>query len=95
MPVVPEQPPEPGGTSRGAVVVGDDEDAVADPSPPGRFGEIRLARERMASLPLDREVGELLAEERRARNVALEVEVSAGLPPVELVRAVDELVLDQ
>jgi hypothetical protein len=77
------------------VVVGDDEHTVADPGPPGRLGEVLRARKRVASLPLDREVGELLAEERRARDVGLEVEVSAGFPPVELVRAVDELVVDQ
>jgi len=49
----------------------------------------------MAPLPFDRHVGELLAEERRAGNVCLEVELAPGFPAVELVGAVDEAVLDQ
>jgi hypothetical protein len=49
----------------------------------------------MAALSLDREVGELDAEERRAWNVRLEVELTPDLPAVELVGAVDEAVLDQ
>jgi hypothetical protein len=77
------------------VVVRDDEDPVADPRAPGGDHEVLLAREWMASVPLDREVGELDPEKRRARNVPIEVQVSARLPAVELVGAVDEAVFDQ
>jgi hypothetical protein len=49
----------------------------------------------VAALALDREVGELDAEERGAGNVGFQVQVAPGLPPVELVRAVDEPVVDQ
>jgi hypothetical protein len=49
----------------------------------------------MPSLPFDREVGELLPEERRARDMRLQVQLPARLPAVELVGAVDEAVLDQ
>jgi hypothetical protein len=47
------------------------------------------------SLPFDREVGELLAEECGARDMRLEVQLPTRLPAVELVGAVDEAVLDQ
>jgi hypothetical protein len=46
-------------------------------------------------LPLDREIRQLDAEERRAGNVSLEVELPTRLPPVELVGAVDEEVVGQ
>jgi hypothetical protein len=92
---VPEEPPEPGGAARGAVVVCHHEDAVRDPRPPRRSREGILPRQRVAALALDRQVGELDAEERRAGDVGLEVEVAPGLPAVELVCAVDEAVVDQ
>jgi hypothetical protein len=72
------------------VVVRDDEDAVADPGPPGGGREVVVARQRMAALAFDRQIGQLDAEKRRARNVRLEVELPPGLPAVERVRAVDE-----
>ena len=95
MPVVAQQPPEPRRTAGTAVVVGDDEHAVADPSARGRGGKVLPARQRMPSLPFDREVGELLPEERRARDMRFQVQLPARLPAVELVGAVDEAVLDQ
>jgi len=49
----------------------------------------------MTPLPLDREVGELDTEERRRRDVRLEVQLPARLPAVELIGAVDEAVFDQ
>jgi hypothetical protein len=49
----------------------------------------------MPALPLDREVGQLDAEEGGAGDVRLEVQLPAGLPAVELVSAVDEAVVDQ
>jgi hypothetical protein len=49
----------------------------------------------VASLPLDREVGELDAEEGSSGNVRLEIQLSTRLPAVELVGAVDEAILDQ
>jgi len=49
----------------------------------------------MPTLPFDREVRELDAEERGPGNVRLEVQVPSGLPAVELVGAVDEPVVDQ
>jgi hypothetical protein len=93
---VPEQPPEPGGAARAAVVVGDDEDVLADPGPGRRGGERLCARQRVAALPLDYEVGEVVdAEERRTRDVGLEVRLPPGLDPIERVRAVDEQVRAQ
>jgi hypothetical protein len=77
------------------VVVGDDEDPLADPGTPGGGREVLVARQRMSALPLDREVGELDAEKRRARDVRVEVQLPTRLPAIELVGAVDEAVLDQ
>jgi hypothetical protein len=77
------------------VVVGDDEHALPDPCPADRRRERLRARERVSPLAFDREVGELVAEERCARNVRLEVQLLPRLPAVELVGAVDEPVLDQ
>jgi hypothetical protein len=77
------------------VVVGDDEHAVADARPARRRSEGVFTGQRVAALALDREVGELGAEERGAGNVGPQVEVAPGLPAVELVRAVDEPVVDQ
>jgi hypothetical protein len=39
------------------VVVRDDEDAVADPGPPGGGREVVVARQRMAALAFDRQIG--------------------------------------
>jgi hypothetical protein len=48
------------------------------------------------ALPLDGQVGELIdPEERRTRNMLVEIGVAAGLDPLERVAAVDELVTDQ
>jgi hypothetical protein len=77
------------------VVVGDDEYALADPRATRGGREIVLARQRMAPLPLDREIGQLDAEKRSAWNMRLEIQVTTRLPAVELVGAVDEAVLDQ
>jgi hypothetical protein len=77
------------------VVVRDDEHSITDPRTACGGREVLLARQRVAPLPLDREVRELDAEKRRAWNVRLEVELAPGLPAVELVGAVDEAVLDQ
>jgi len=92
---VAQQPPQPRRAAGTAVVVGDDEHAVGDSRPPGRGREVLPARQRMPSLPFDREVGELRAEESGARDMRLEVQLPARLPAVELVGAVDEAVLDQ
>jgi hypothetical protein len=78
------------------VVVGDDEDALADPGPPGRRGKCVRAREGVPSTPLDPQIREIVdPEERRARNVLLQVRLAPGFNPVERVAAVDELVADQ
>jgi hypothetical protein len=78
------------------VVVGDDEDALADSGPADRRGEGIGGRQRVAPLPLDRQVGQLVdPEERRAGNVRVEVALATGLDPGEVVAAVDEAVLDQ
>jgi hypothetical protein len=77
------------------VVVRDDEHPLADARTPCRGREALLARQRMPTLPLDREVGQLDAEEGCAGNVPLEVQLTTGLPAVELVGAVDEAVVDQ
>jgi hypothetical protein len=50
----------------------------------------------VAALTLDGEIGQLVdAEERRARDVSLEIRLPPGLDAVERVAAVDEAVLDQ
>ena len=50
----------------------------------------------MPPLALDREIGQLVdAEERRARDVSLEVRLPPSLDAVEGIPAVDEAVLDQ
>jgi hypothetical protein len=78
------------------VVVRDDEDPVTDPGPPGCSHKRLLARERVPALPLDGQVGELIdPEERRTRNMLVEIGVAAGLDTFERVAAVDELVTDQ
>jgi hypothetical protein len=77
------------------VVIGDDEDPLADPGSPRSGREVLLARQRVTPLPLDREVGQLDPEERRAGDVRVEVQLPTRLPAVELVGAVDEAVLDQ
>ena len=91
-----QQPPEPRRTTGAAVVVRDDEDPVSDPCPRGRGAECLGARQRVTTLPLDREVRELVdCEERCARDVPLEVALPTGLNAREVVAAVDEPVLDQ
>jgi len=93
---VPQEPPQAGGPTGPAVVVGDDEDAFADPGPPGRGGKCVRARERVPPTPLDPQIREVVdPEEGRARNVLLKVRLASGLNPVERVAAVDELVADQ
>jgi hypothetical protein len=78
------------------VVVGDDEDALADPGPSGRRPERLCARERVTPLPGDGQIGELVdPEERGARNVLAEIRLVPGLDAVERIAAVDELVSDQ
>jgi len=78
------------------VVVRDDEDSVADPGPPGCGHKRLLARERVPALPLDGQVGERVdPEERRTRNMLVEIRLAAGLDAVQRVAAVDEPILDQ
>jgi hypothetical protein len=72
------------------VVVGDDEDALADPRPARSRSEVLVPRKRVPALPFDREIGELGAEERRARDMRVQIEIAPRLPLVERVRAVDE-----
>jgi hypothetical protein len=93
---VTQQPPEPVRTTGCTVVVGDDEDALADPRPAGRGSKVVRGRQRMPPPPLRRQVGELVdPEERRSRNVLGQVRLSPGLDAIERVGAVDELVTDQ
>ena len=72
------------------MVVGDDEDALADPRPARGRSEVLVPRKRVPALPLDREIRELRAEERRARDMRFQIEIAPRLPVVERVRAVDE-----
>jgi hypothetical protein len=93
VPEVAQQPPKPGRAARAAVVVGDDEDAVLDPGPRGGGGKTLRARQRVPSLPLERQIRELAdPEKRRAGDVGLEVRLSPRLDAREVVPAVDEAV---
>jgi hypothetical protein len=93
---VAEQPPEPGGTARGAVVVRDDEDARADPGPSGHSGEGVRTRQRMPAPTLRAQIGQLVdPEERRSRDVLLQICLPPSVGAIERVAAVDELVPDQ
>jgi hypothetical protein len=93
---VAEQPPEPGGTPRCTVVVRDDEDARADPGPPGRSREIVRARQRMPAAALGGQIGQLVdPEERCSRDVLLQICLPPSVDAIERVAAVDELVVDQ
>jgi hypothetical protein len=74
------------------VVVGDDEDALADPRKPRGRSEVPVPRKGVPALPFDREIRELRAEERRARDMRFQIEIAPRLPTVERVRAVDESV---
>jgi hypothetical protein len=49
----------------------------------------------MPPLPFDGEIGELLAQKGSAGDMCLQVQLSPSLDAVELVRAVDEAILDQ
>jgi hypothetical protein len=90
---VSEEPPEPRRAAGAAVVVGDDEDAVLDPGPRGGGGKIVRARQRVPPPALDRQVGELVdPEERRARDVRLEIRLAPRLDAREVVPAVDEAI---
>jgi hypothetical protein len=77
------------------VVVRDDEHPVADARATCCGRELLRARQRVPALALDREIGELDAEEGGSGDVGLEVQLAPGFPAVELVGAVDEAVLDQ
>jgi hypothetical protein len=78
------------------VVVGDDEDAHADPCAPGGRRERLGGRQRVPALPLDGEVGQLVdAQEGRAGNVRFEVRRPPRFYSIERVGAVDEPVRDQ
>jgi hypothetical protein len=91
-----QQPPQPGGTSRRAVVVGDDEDAFADPGAPCGRCEVVRAGQRMTAPTLDGQVRQRVdPEKRRPRNVLLQICLTPDLDPIERVAAVDELVADQ
>jgi hypothetical protein len=91
-----QQPPEPGGTPCRAVVVGDDEDTLADAGLPGGGREIVRVRQRMPSPPLDGQIGQLVdPDERRSRNVLFQIGLPPGLDAIERVGAVDELIADQ
>jgi len=66
------------------VVVRNHEYSLADPGTPGRRRERLLAGQRVAALPLDFEVGQLVdPEERSARNVLREVRLAARVDAVE------------
>jgi hypothetical protein len=93
---VPQEPPEPRRPTRTAVVVRDDEDSGAEAGT-RRRGRKRLGRrQRVAPLPRDGQIGELVdSEKRRPWDVLPEVSLVPGLDPVERVAAVDEPVLDQ
>jgi hypothetical protein len=77
------------------VVIGDDEDVLPNAGPARGRRERIVPGQRMPPLALDRQVGQLDAEERRAGNVRLEVEIPTRFPLVERIRAVGEPVLDQ
>jgi hypothetical protein len=77
------------------VVIGDDEDARPNPGPARGRREVGVPRQRVPPLALDRQVGELNAEEHRSGHMRLEVEVPTRFPLVERIGAVDEAVLDQ
>jgi hypothetical protein len=76
------------------VVIGNDEDALADPRPPRGRRKVGVTREWMPSLALNREIRELDSQKRCPRDVRLQVQVAPRLPLVERVRAVDEPILD-
>jgi len=79
---VAQQPPEPLGPAH--VPVGDDEHALADPGARGSEREFLDSRQRVAALPLNFEVGQLVdPEERSARNVLREVRLAARVDAVE------------
>jgi len=65
---VPEQPPEPRGAAGRALVVGDDEDSLADPGPTRGGCERLRARARMPSSSLDAETYDVERAERYARR---------------------------
>jgi len=88
---VPEQPPEPLGPAKRPV--GDDEHARADSRTRRHRGECLQRRQRMAPRIRHREVRKVLVdiEERGARNMPGEVELSPPAGRAELPAAVDEL----
>jgi hypothetical protein len=88
---VAEQPPEPLGAAH--VPVGDDEDAVADPGARCGGRKRLLAGKRMATARTGRrgEVG-VHVEERRARDVAGEIELAGARRVADVPAAIDELV---
>ena len=78
------------------MVVGDDEDALADPGPPGRDRKVVRGRQGMPPPPFHGQIGELVdAEERCPRYVLLEIRLPPGLDAIERVAAVDEPVANQ
>src|SRR3712207_3744735 len=97
VPEVAQEPPEARGAAVHPGVVGDDEHARPDPGARSGVRERPLRRERVAAAVhgwrarRPREVA-LDVEERRARNVPLEVELVATVGLPELPAAVDELV---
>jgi len=88
---VAQEPPQPGGAAGAAVVVRDDEDALANPRVRRGRGKRARARQRVPPAALRREVGELVdPEERCAGDVLVKVGLEARLDPCEVVGAVDE-----
>jgi len=58
-----QQPPEPGRTTCCTVVVGDDEDTLADPRAPGGDRKVVRGRQRMPSPPFHGQIGQLVDAE--------------------------------
>ena len=92
VPEVPQQPPQPLGAAHASVR--DDEHVLADPRPGRDVGEAVRGGQRVPPFAGARAVGQILVdvEERRARDVALEVDPAAVRRVGELPPAVDELV---
>jgi hypothetical protein len=75
------------------VVVGDDEDAVADPRTAGGRAERLRARKGVPALTCSRQVGEFVdPEERRPGDMRFEIGLVPRLDPAEVVAAIDEAV---
>jgi len=93
---VAQQPPQPRRAAGPAVVLGDDEDAVADPRAGRRLRERLRGWERVPPRSADRKIRQLVdPEERRVGNVLAKVRLSSCLDALERVSAIDEAEVDQ